>query len=107
MGRTPGSAMAAGLDQLDQTTGGSPSPLRCWAARAIRSASFGARCFPRPSIPSRTRPTVQATTTKMTIIATTMEVTNIPFRQSMSSGTGKELPYGLYSNNCGAGWNSS
>jgi hypothetical protein len=95
---------------LMKRAGGSPSPLRCSAARAIRSANFGARCFPRPSIPSRTRPTVQATTTKITIIATTMEVTNIPFRQSMSSGTGKELPYRSYSRNCGAGgagWNSS
>jgi hypothetical protein len=46
---------------------------------------------------------VQAATTKITIIATTMEVTNTPFRQSMSSGTGKELPYGPYNRNCDAG----
>jgi hypothetical protein len=88
---------------LMKRAGGSPSPLRCSAARAARSASRGARCLPRPSIPSRTRPTVQAATTKITIIATTMEVTNTPFRQSMSSGRGKELSYGPYNRNCDAG----
>jgi len=46
---------------------------------------------------------VQAATTKVTIMATTMEVTNTPFRQSMSSGTGKELSYGSYYRNCNAG----
>jgi hypothetical protein len=65
--------------------GGSPSPLRCSAARAARSASRGARCLPRPSIPRRTRPTVQAATTKITNIATTKAVTNTPFRQSLST----------------------
>jgi hypothetical protein len=74
---------------LMKRAGGSPSPLRCSAARAARSASRGARCLPRPSIPNRTRPTVQAATTKITIIATTMEVTNTPFRQSMSNGRGR------------------
>jgi hypothetical protein len=39
--------------------------------------------LPRPSIPRRTRPAVQATTTKITIIAMTMEVTTLPFRQSV------------------------
>jgi hypothetical protein len=45
---------------------------------------------------------VQAATTKITIIAMTMEVTNTPFRQSMSSRTGKELSYGPYNRNCDA-----
>jgi hypothetical protein len=88
---------------LMKRAGGSPSPLRCSAARAARSASRGARCLPRPSIPSRTRPTVQAARTKITIIAMTMEVTNTPFRQSMSHGTGKELSYGPCNRNCNAG----
>jgi hypothetical protein len=35
-------------------------------------------------------------------MATTMEVTDAPFRQSMSSGTGKELPYRSYSRSCDA-----
>jgi hypothetical protein len=43
---------------------------------------------------------MQVATTKITIIATTMEATNTPFRQSMSSGTGKELSYRSYSRNC-------
>jgi hypothetical protein len=50
---------------------------------------------------------MQAATTKVTIMATTMEVTNTPFRQSMSSGTGKELSYGLYNRNGRCRWNSS
>jgi hypothetical protein len=70
---------------LMKRAGGSPSPLRCSAARAARSASRGARCLPRPSIPRRTRPTVQAATTKITNIATTKAVTNTPFRQSLST----------------------
>jgi hypothetical protein len=74
---------------LMKRAGGSPSPLRWSAARAARSDSRGARCLPRPSIPNRTKPTVQAARTKITIIATTMEVTNTPFRQSMSSGRGR------------------
>jgi hypothetical protein len=32
---------------------------------------------------------MEATTTKITIMATTMEVTDAPFRQSMSSGRGR------------------
>ena len=40
---------------------------------------------------------MQVATTKITIIATTMEATNTPFRQSMSSGMGKELSYRSYS----------
>ena len=70
---------------LMKRAGGSPSPLRCSAARAARSASRGARCLPRPSIPRRTRPTVQAATTKITNIATTKAVTSTPFRQSLST----------------------
>jgi hypothetical protein len=46
---------------------------------------------------------VQAARTKITIIAMTMEVTNTPFRQSMSHGTGKELSYGPCNRNCNAG----
>ena len=72
------------------------------AFNATPGASLGARCFPRPSMPSRTRPTMEATTTKITIMATTMEVTDAPFRQSMSSGTGKELSYRSYSHSCDA-----
>ena len=52
---------------------------------------------------------MQAATTKITIIATTMEATNTPFRQSMSSGTGKELSYRSYSRKFmhACRWNSS
>ena len=99
------SAQRPRVDSISLTNraGGSASPLRCSAARAARSASRGARRLPLPSIPSRTKPTVQAATTKITIIPMTMEVTNTPFRQSMSSGTGKELPYGPDNSTCDAG----
>ena len=56
---------------------------------------------------------MQAATTKITIMATTMEVTkpslsDSQFRQSVQTGglgygAGKELSYGSYSRYCGAG----
>jgi hypothetical protein len=99
--------MAAGLDQLDQTTGRFPVTIEMLGRSGHPVGQLRCALLPTSLHPQQDQAHSASYNDEDDNHCDDDGGHKHPFQTVDVKRTGKELPYGLYSNNCGAGWNSS